>query len=372
MAKIIKITPECIEDIRRSFEETLRTAKFSDGKISFTKSFTNIERHATVYFTQIAWAKMQALIKGYDKEVAWHGLAYRGDDSGADEYFITDILVYPQEVTGATVTTDQEKYQTWLMSHEDDVFESIRMQGHSHVNMSTYPSAVDTTLYERILDQLEDDMFYIFMIYNKRGDKTVKIYDLGKNLLFETADVTVKILESEDEMPEIHGDGITDEEAQMLQECLSAIRIKRETDGFVKSAADMVKDKPTPAPSNSAYGGNYGGNYGGYYNGYRGYYNDYGYGYSSNAKESVSLPAKQDKNTNPAQVVPVKTSQPEVKKSAEQPTTSKFSKKGARKGKRVKMKNKKYGNVVKFESASDDDYDIPDDGYEELFCGMED
>ena len=60
--------------------------------------------------------------------------------------------------------------------------------------MGTTPSSVDTTLYEKILDQLDDTMFYIFLIYNKRGEKTYKIYDMAKNVLFETADVTVKII----------------------------------------------------------------------------------------------------------------------------------------------------------------------------------
>ena len=195
MAKIIKMTPEIIDEVRRDFENAISSMKLSDGKISFTKSFTSIQRKATVYFTEIAWLKMQSLIREFDKEVAWHGLAFRGEDPEKDEYTITDILVYPQEVTGATVTSDQTKYQEWLMSHDDDVFNNIRMQGHSHVNMATNPSSVDLSLYERILDQLDDSMFYIFLIYNKRGEKTYKIYDMAKNILFETGDVTVKIVD---------------------------------------------------------------------------------------------------------------------------------------------------------------------------------
>ena len=194
MAKIIKLTPEYLEEVRRDFEESLNNIKLADGKISFTKTLGDVNRKATVYFTETAWDKMQALIREFDKEVAWHGVAYRGDDPEKDEYKITDILVYPQEVTGATVTTDQVKYQDWLMDHDDDVFNNIRMQGHSHVNMGVTPSSVDNTLYERFLSQLDDTMFYIFLIYNKRGEKTYKIYDLAKNTLFETADVTVKII----------------------------------------------------------------------------------------------------------------------------------------------------------------------------------
>lgn len=191
MSKIIKMTPENIAELRKDFEEALRGMKLSDGKISFTRTFGTIQRKATLQFTEIAWLKMQTLVREFDKEVAWHGIAKRGDEDGKDSYIISDILVYPQEVTGATVNTDQEKYQMWLMGHDDEVFNSIRMQGHSHVNMGTSPSSVDTSLYDRILEQLDDDMFYIFLIWNKRGDKTIKIYDLAKNVLFETSDITV-------------------------------------------------------------------------------------------------------------------------------------------------------------------------------------
>ena len=231
MSKIIKITPDCLNEIRQDFEATLRSAKVADGKISYTKTFGYINRKATIYFAETAWLKMQTLIREFDKEVAWHGIAIRGDDPSKDKYYITDILVYPQEVTGATVNTDQEKYEMWLMQHEDDVFNNIRMQGHSHVNMGTTPSSVDTTHQEKILAQLEDDMFYIFMIWNKRGEKTIKIYDLAKNILFDGTDVTVSVLD----------DGLG-------------------LEAFIKNAKDMVKNKvyTPPAPTttgNTAYNG---------------------------------------------------------------------------------------------------------------------
>ena len=194
MGKPIKITPMHIAEVRREFEETLRNLKLSDGKISFTKTFGSNNEKTTVYFTSVAWTKMVALIMEFNDDVAWHGLARRGTDP--EGYVIYDILVYPQEVIGATVNTDQEKYQVWLMEHEDDVFNNIRMQGHSHVNMATSPSSVDTTHQEKILDQLEDHMFYIFMIWNKKFESNTKVYDLQKNMLYENHDVSVKILDS--------------------------------------------------------------------------------------------------------------------------------------------------------------------------------
>lgn len=265
MSKNIKITDESLNEVRKAFEEALSTGKFSDGKITFTKTLGIVNRKATVFFTELAWLKMQTLIREFDKEVAWHGIAKRGEDASKDEYYITDILVYPQEVTGATVSTDQEKYQMWLMNHDDEVFNNIRMQGHSHVNMGVTPSSVDTSLYDRILEQLDDDMFYIFMIWNKRKEKTIKIYDLAKNILFDTLDVTVEVLDD--------GTGI---------------------EKFLKDAKDAVKDKPTTPTTTyqSPYRGSYG--YGGYYGGYGG-------SYGGSAKEEEPKKTESSKETASSQ-----------------------------------------------------------------------
>ena len=201
MSKLIKITQDVLEQCVKEFNETLKSGKFSDGKVEFTKTLGVVDRKATVIFTELAWQKMQALIRECNKEIGWHGVAKRGEEK--DQYIISDILLYPQEVTGATVTTDQEEYQMWLMQQEDEIFNNIRMQGHSHVTMPTTPSTVDLSLYERILDQLDDDMFYIFMIYNKNGSKTIKIYDMRENVLFETTDVTVSVLKEENGVAKI-------------------------------------------------------------------------------------------------------------------------------------------------------------------------
>ncbi len=194
MGKIIKITEEMAEAAAAEFFKTLKTSKFSDGKINYTKQFGSNDAKTTVFFTATSWMKMVSLINEFNDEVAWHGLARRGDEGNG--FIIYDILVYPQEVTGATVNTDQEKYQSWLMRHEDDIFNNIRMQGHSHVNMGTSPSLVDTTHQEKILEQLDDDMFYIFMIWNKKLESNVKVYDLANNTLYEGKDVTVELLDS--------------------------------------------------------------------------------------------------------------------------------------------------------------------------------
>lgn len=235
MSKPIIMTKQYLDECRADFEKALQLTKLADGKLSFTKTFTCGDRKAIVYFTADAWAKMVMLIKNFDKEVAWHGVASRVEDGTKDEYIISDILVYPQTVTGATVEMDTEEYALWLMENvEDERFNNIHMQGHSHVNMGTSPSSVDLTHQEEILNMLENDNFYIFMIWNKSFTDTTKIYDLKKNVLFEDGDITVKLIGAGEDLDE-----------------------------FYEAAKGMVRTKTYASTPAANYGGNYGyGSYG--------------------------------------------------------------------------------------------------------------
>lgn len=176
------------------FKAHLQSMRSMNSKISFNENidallFDNIKK-PEVHFTATAYLKMKSLVAHSAKEIAWHGIVKKTETGN---YLITDILVYPQTVTGVTVTTDQVEYQNWLFEHPDEVFNNIRMQGHSHVNMGVTPSGVDDALYESILEQLPENDYYIFMIANKSGDLNVMIHDLAQNVIFEKDDVAVKI-----------------------------------------------------------------------------------------------------------------------------------------------------------------------------------
>lgn len=265
MAKYIKMTPELKEECRTTFmaefEKALSTNKFSDGKLSFTKSFGTVNRKAHIYFTEIAWMKITTLLREFSKEVAWHATAYRipGDK---DEYLIKDVLVYPQTVTAATVDMDVEAYAKWLQEGimaEDDRFDHIRCQMHSHVNMGVFASGTDTQHQEEILEQLGDDDFYIFMIWNKSLNVYMRIFDMQKNMLFETSDCEWAVLD--------------------------------DTIGLSKFIADakkiVVEQKLT-----YNYGGNYGSNYGNQGYGRSSYYTTQNYSGSYNPVGQTGSGAK--------------------------------------------------------------------------------
>jgi len=192
MSKIIKLTADYIEECKREFEEYLSSGKMTNGRIAYNKTLQATGDKAELIFSEDAWWKMQALIREWDCEIAWHGTAERGEVDG--EYLITDILIYPQQVSGASVNTDQNEYENWLMALDDDRFNNLRMQGHSHVHMSTTPSGVDEQHQRGIVDQLGEEDFYIFVIWNKNNEHTVRIYDMKKNTLYENSDVDVTIL----------------------------------------------------------------------------------------------------------------------------------------------------------------------------------
>lgn len=251
MAKRITVGAEEIKELREEFEKKLASIKAADGKFKFEKDLGKIDKKAEVVFDGDTFAKMKTLIACTDKEVGWHCLARKVEpnEEYASRYEVYGIMVYPQEVTGSTVNTNKEEFDMWLYQRPDEEFNNIRFHGHSHVDMTASPSSVDKTMYEDWLGDLQKGMpnqFYIFSIWNRKGDCWMNIYDLEDNVLYESKDVDVKW----------RPDGLME---------------------FISDAEDMVKvSKPKPVTAKQT-------NYGGVtYVDHRGYptYEPYGgYGY---------------------------------------------------------------------------------------------
>jgi len=216
MARPIVLTEEIKHKAREDFEAMLNSVKMSDGKLKFNQSWEYKDCSAVVWLTPIAYRKIVALVMEFKDEVAWHGSVCRVQSSNhasngekaltpktlnvsdfVSEFIIKDIFVYPQEVTGSTVNTDQAAYTEWLYSLDGETFNTIRMQGHSHVNMGVSPSGIDDKHRQQILDQLEPDMFYIFMIWNKSLSTHTLIYDMASNILYENKDVELRLIEDD-------------------------------------------------------------------------------------------------------------------------------------------------------------------------------
>lgn len=263
MARVIRMGEAEIKGLYQDFFTYLKNAKLVNGKVNFQKQLGVVEAKAELHFTEKAWMKMQHLVQTCDKEIAWHGTAFRATVEGVEHaYLIEDILMYPQTVTPSTVDMDTTEYAKWIQeNYEDERMGNIHMQGHSHVNMGVSPSGTDISHQEEILGMLGPENFYIFVIWNKRGDKTISIFDNWKNIQFETADVKVVI----------------DGDAFGLQEL----------------DADVEKlVKKTGYTSN--YGSGYGNN--GYYGGYNAGYNGSGSSYGGSGSQSAGSTYHQKSN----------------------------------------------------------------------------
>ena len=194
MSRAIKLDTDDINEVIAEVRKALEAAKLADGKFSFSTTVGKCDDEATVTFAPGAWLKMKMLIDDFASEVGWYGVARRSEDEDEFAYFIDDILVYPQSVTGAYVDFDEGEVAKWFFENRtDERFDNIHMHGHSHVNFSVTPSGVDKGHYKTILDQLNPDGFYIFMIWNKSGQSYCEIYDMRHNILFENPDVKIHI-----------------------------------------------------------------------------------------------------------------------------------------------------------------------------------
>ena len=147
-----------------------------------------------IVFEQLAWMKMRAIIDGLATEVGWHGTVERCEDT----FRITDILFYPQTVTGATITTDETEYTKWRDDLPDEQFTNLRFHGHSHVNMGVSPSGVDRRDWNKTLEQLpsvRDDnrKYYIFAIFNKSLDIHLELYDASTMIKYSEAECDIMV-----------------------------------------------------------------------------------------------------------------------------------------------------------------------------------
>lgn len=213
MSKILKLSDESFDKIKNdTMQEVLKeiSDKFEKAKSKddfenkLLKSVQEViskgvdemsksKMNAKVIFTQEAWIKMMTMIQMFETEIGWYGLVRREDQEDSPSFVIYDILAYPQSVTSVTVVSDDEKHSQWFQDLDDDTFNHLRMHGHSHVNMGASPSGTDLNNYKERIEVIIDDDFYIFMIWNKKLNNWIEIYDKKNNVVFDTDSIDVSI-----------------------------------------------------------------------------------------------------------------------------------------------------------------------------------
>lgn len=137
-----------------------------------------------IYVTPLANYKMRYYIDNSDKEIGWLGYV---ENLGNNTYVITDVFLVKQQVHSATTEMSPEglaEIATTLISQGEEgikKYNSIKMWGHSHVNMAPTPSGQDDT---QMKDFASND-YYIRLIGNKSGVWNVSLWDFAHNLMYE-------------------------------------------------------------------------------------------------------------------------------------------------------------------------------------------
>lgn len=138
-----------------------------------------------IVFSIKAMNTIKELVNLCSKEIAWNCTVTRRGNT----YNVEDVIMFPQIVTATSVDVDETKYANWLASLPEEVFNKLRFHGHSHVNMAVTPSGIDTKYQADMLPNIKD--FYIYMIFNKRGDMYACIWDVEKKTFYDMDDIEI-------------------------------------------------------------------------------------------------------------------------------------------------------------------------------------
>jgi hypothetical protein len=143
-----------------------------------------------IVFDRTADERIRALVSECQDEVCWVGLArpvFNEDLSSVRYFRVSDIFVPRQEVTAATVDGVEdgvgshlfEAYDHYTEGEDDSNIEHLIYFGHSHVNMSTSPSTVDTDAWEEWIGGKNTEnrtRYFVTSIHNKKGESSGFIY----------------------------------------------------------------------------------------------------------------------------------------------------------------------------------------------------
>ena len=229
-----------------------------------------------VYIYDEALSKMNEYINQSKLEIGWLGCAKRVEK----DFVITDVFLFKQEVHSTTteITTEGlSEFAIELIQQNEDVgmqiWNNLRVWGHSHVNMSTSPSGQDEKQIDVFMEN--DNDFFIRLIGNKKGDLRIDVYDFKTGVCYSELDYSVIY------------DNVKNEKIQTIS---NQIRLLRERlDEVLKTEESLVNEiskeiKSKVSEKKEVYSSKYGS------------YHNYG-GYSHYDKKYGTQASKQDKDT---------------------------------------------------------------------------
>jgi hypothetical protein len=186
------------------------------------------KQRAKVIMSETAILKMVGLVMSFRSEVGWHGTARR---LSGNEFTVDDVYVYPQDASAASVDTDQWPYEQWLYSLPNEIFNTLRMHGHSHYIFDVIPSSRDVNHRNKIVEQLVGDMFYMFIIWNKNLNIHILIYDRITGFIYENKNIDLFV--------SLDGKSVPIKDMQLND--IKAMLVNDEIGKFLNDAKGIVK-----------------------------------------------------------------------------------------------------------------------------------
>jgi hypothetical protein len=133
-----------------------------------------------VFYTPKVEEKIRYIVQTVNTEVGWFGVVEEDEENN---YYIVDIYIPSQEVTGTTVEVVSTAVAELTERLINDGYDpsQLRYHGHSHVDMEVIPSITDQ---EMVDDYLEHMQYFVRGIYNKGGEGRVDVFDRRTNCVF--------------------------------------------------------------------------------------------------------------------------------------------------------------------------------------------
>lgn len=136
-----------------------------------------------IYISQDALVKMYHFVQECAQEIGWLGTV----EQKGRNYLIKDVFLFDQEVHATTTEITPEGLSSFaeeLLAKPEGlmIWNSMRMWGHSHVNMGITPSGQDDSQMNEFRNTGHDS--FIRLIANKKGDLKVDLYDYLNGVKF--------------------------------------------------------------------------------------------------------------------------------------------------------------------------------------------
>lgn len=141
-------------------------------------------RIPTIMVNPIALSKMWTYVDECADEIGWLGTAIKQPDN---VYQISDVYLFDQDVHATTTEITVEgltRFAEEVLVEPNglEIWNNIKLWGHSHVNMSTSPSKQDDEQMETFSGSGHD--WFMRLIANKKGEMVIDIYDFNTSVCF--------------------------------------------------------------------------------------------------------------------------------------------------------------------------------------------